>query len=208
VQELRHVLASQPAGVQTRTTQLASNQVAPGAQAARERCRHRRGVLEDAIGVAAMDHTPQPPAQRDSRHFCSLVGQDDVAVAFQQRAPVDQRLEKADVVACNASQRFGQRLGSRAHTAQVAVQVHRLGAHQNLEWSGLGIEKLRPSGEQLILRRVVGAGHGHVGAADVEHGDGVRCCPTAEASHATFEGHQVEAGLDRGGHEPRLHRAK
>jgi hypothetical protein len=93
-------------------------------------------------------------------------------------------------------------------TAQVAVQVHRLGAHQNLEWSGLRIEKLRPSGEQLILRRAVRAGHGHVGADDVEHGNRVRCWPAAEASHATFEGHQVEASLDRGGHEPRLHHAR
>ena len=133
-----------------------------------------------------MKHTPQPPAQRDGRNFCSLVGQNDVAVAFEQRALVDQRLQKADVVACNASQGLVQRLGPRAHTAQMPVQVHRLSAHQNLEWGDLGIEKLRAAGEQLVLRRVVGARQRSVSADDVKHGYRVCRWPAAKTSHAAF----------------------
>jgi hypothetical protein len=98
------LLTGKAARVQTRPTELTSDQVTAGAQAARERRRHCFGVVRGAARVAAMKHTPQPPAQRDGRDFCSLVGQNDVAVAFEQRALVDQRLQKADVVACNASQ--------------------------------------------------------------------------------------------------------
>jgi len=126
-------------------------------------------------------------------------------VAFEQRALVDQRLDKADVIACHASQRLAQRLGPRPHAPQVPVQVHRLGAHQNLEWSGLGVEKLCAPGEQLVLRCVVGARQRSVGADDVEHGYRVRRRPAAEASYAALQSHQVEAGLDRGGHASRLH---
>jgi len=74
VQELRHLLTAKAARVQTGATELSSNQVTAGAQAARKSRRHRLGVLKSAAGVAAVDHPPQPPAQRDGRRLCGLVG--------------------------------------------------------------------------------------------------------------------------------------
>ena len=189
-----------------RSAPAAAARPTPGPSRDRRSARpHCQPATQTELGLSLRSER-DPTPRETAGSLGALVGQDDVAVALEQRALVGECLQELEVVEGDGSKCRRQLLCSRLHPRKVPLEVDGLGPDEDLERGGLGVQELGAAGEQLLLGGVVGAGQRGLGADDVQQRHGVRRRPRPEAGDAALQRDQVEASLrGYGGHERRLH---